>query len=233
MRKLDQFQALIAPDSSLTSVEWAAVQTLLIALECRDSETYHHSLRVATIASKAGSVLGVSARANEEILIAGLLHDVGKIGLPDKVLQKAGRLSKNERGLIAKHPELSAAILVPLPKLDRVREIIVQHHERFDGTGYPGGRHGEEILLESRVLSIVDAFDALCTQRPYRFPLTAEEAIGWIESEVGQQFCPVSFQAFLEVVRYDREDSRGFGNLKSIWSGSDFRQKRTRRTLKI
>lgn len=195
MHKPLDLHHVLAPTSVLSSVEWAAVQTLLLALECRDAETYYHSIRVANLATKSCQTLGLDQRALEEVLIAGLLHDIGKIGLPDSVLQKAGRLSKSERGLIALHPELSANILTPLPKFDRVRDVILQHHERFDGTGYPEGRRGDEIIIESRVLAISDAFDALCTERPYRSPLTPEEAIGWIESEVSRQFCPVAFQA--------------------------------------
>lgn len=194
MNKSLEFTRIFAPTTVLSSVEWAAVQTLLLALECRDLATFQHSLRVAELAVQAGHTVGLSHTAIEELLIAGLLHDIGKIGLPDKLLQKAGRLSKRERSLIALHPELSANILTPLPKFDRIRDIILQHHERFDGTGYPEGRRGDEIIIESRVLAISDAFDALCHERPYRSPLTHEEALGWIESEVGRQFCPISFQ---------------------------------------
>ncbi len=212
-----------APISVLSSVEWAAVQTLLLALECRDAETYYHSIRVANLAARSCQSLGLEQKSQEEVLVAGLLHDIGKIGLPDSVLQKAGRLSKSERGLIAMHPELSANILTPLPKFDRVRDIILQHHERFDGTGYPEGRRGDEIIIESRVLAISDAFDALCTERPYRDPLTAEEAIGWIESEVGRQFCPISFQAFHQVIEtqpaaiqpIERHPATGFDSIST------------------
>lgn len=191
------------PYSSLSvfnAVEWATVQTLLLALDCRDSATFRHSLRVAELAVRSGQTLGLARDTLEELQVAGLLHDIGKIGMPDHVLQKSGKLSKSERGLIAQHPELSAKILLPLQSFARVREIILQHHERFDGTGYPEGRREDEILIESRLLAVADAFDALCTERPYRSPLTPEEAIGWIESEVGRQFCPISFQAALSIV---------------------------------
>jgi len=223
MHKPLDLHQVFAPTSVLSSVEWAAVQTLLLALECRDAETYYHSLRVADIATRSCQALGLEQTSLEEVLIAGLLHDIGKIGLPDNVLQKAGRLSKSERGLIALHPELSANILTPLPKFDRVRDIILQHHERFDGTGYPDGRRGEEIFIESRVLAISDAFDAVCTERPYRSPLTSEEAIGWIESEVGRQFCPVSFQAIHQVLETqpmlsDRIKRRPLSGLDSVSS---------------
>lgn len=201
--------------SAFGQVEWAAVQTLLLALKYRDSATYHHSLRVAELATRAGHTLGLRLHVLEELKLAGLMHDIGKIGLPDSVLQKAGKLSKNERGLIALHPELSAKILAPLPKFDRIREIIVQHHERYDGTGYPEGRFDDQILIESRVLTVADAFDALCTERPYRAPLTAEEAMGWIESEVGRQFCPVSAQAVLQIVETQMsEDRKPGGKMK-------------------
>lgn len=213
-KKLD-FSRGLSQTSAFGQVEWAAVRTLLLALEYRDAATYHHSLRVAELATRAGHTLGLSLHVLEELNLAGLMHDIGKIGLPDSVLQKAGKLSKNERGLVTLHPELSAKILAPLPRFDRIREIIVQHHERYDGTGYPEGRFDDEILIESRILAVSDAFDALCTQRPYRDPLTAEEAMGWIESEIGRQFCPVSAQAVLQVVETQMsEGEKPGGNSK-------------------
>ncbi len=194
-----EYNAIHHPSSSFGSVEWAAVATLLRALECRDAVTYAHSLRVADLSTRAARVLGCGQLSSEEVLLAGLLHDIGKLALPDKVLQKVGKLSKSERSEIARHPVISANILSPLPRFGHVRAIILQHHERFDGTGYPDGRRGDEILIESRVMTIADSFDALCDERPYRSPLTREEALGWIESEVGRQFCPIAFQA-MEVV---------------------------------
>ncbi len=215
MHKSIDFSRGIYQNSTFGTVEWAAVQTLLLALECRDPSTYRHSLSVAELAARAGQTLGLNLRALEELQIAGLLHDIGKIGVPDHVLQKEGKLSKRERGLVTLHPELSADILTPLPKFARVREIILQHHERFDGTGYPGGRAEDEILIESRVLAIADTFDALCNVRPYRCPLTPEEAVGWIESEMERQFCPVAVQAVLHVIETQLESGilpgRGIG----------------------
>lgn len=216
MDKNLDFSRGLSQTSAFGQVEWAAVQTLLLALEYRDAATYHHSLRVAELATQAAHTLGLSLNVLEELNLAGLMHDIGKIGLPDKVLQKAGKLSKNERGLIALHPELSAKILAPLPKFDRIREIILQHHERYDGTGYPEGRFDDQIMIESRILAVADSFDALCTDRPYRDPLTAEEAMGWIESEVGRQFCPVSAQAVLQVVETQMLEGRKPGGNKDL-----------------
>jgi len=200
MRYTPSFHPFYRPSSSFGQVEWAAVETLLRALECRDHVTYFHCLRVAELSTRLAGVLGFDTAAIEEIYLAGLLHDIGKLALPDKVLHKVGRLSKSERNEVARHPEISASILTPLPRFDQIRVIIIQHHERFDGTGYPDGRRGEEILMESRVMTVADSFDALCDQRPYRQPLTPEEALGWIESEVGRQFCPIAFQALEQLL---------------------------------
>lgn len=201
MRKLDKIQVFQVSTGFFGAFDCAAVQTLLLALKCRDVNTYFHSMRVSGLASEMGSILGLSARSLEELAIAGLLHDIGKIGLPDSVLQKSGRLSKSERGVVTQHPELSASIIAPLPGFERVREIIVQHHERFDGSGYPGIRKSDGIMMEARVLTIADAFDAMVSERPYRDPLSSREALAQIEREVGTQFCPVGFQALLEVFR--------------------------------
>lgn len=189
---------VLQADTALSEVEWSAVQTLLLALKFRDEATYNHSLRVASLAHRASGRLGLSSEAQQEVLLAGLLHDIGKLGLPDQVLHKTGRLNKHERRQVARHPSLSAEILVPFVRFDRIRLIILQHHERYDGSGYPEGRRSEEILLESSILAAADAFDALCMDRPYRHSFTPEEAIGWMEGEVGRQFSPVAFYALLE-----------------------------------
>lgn len=196
-RKTPAFPIIIAP-AGLSAAEGAVLQTLLTALRFRDEPTYFHSLRVGDLARRASARLGLASDAQQNILLAGLLHDIGKLALPDHVLNKSGRLTKHERSEIARHPALSAEILIPFTEFERAREIILQHHERHDGSGYPAGRRGDEILIESSLLAAADAFDALCHERPYREPLTAEEAIGWMESEVGRQFRPAAFYALVE-----------------------------------
>jgi len=188
---------ILQADKSLSEIEWSAVQTLLLALRYRDEATYLHSLRVASLAYSSAARLGLSSHAQQDVLLAGLLHDIGKLGLPDHVLMKTGRLNKGERKQVARHPSLSAEILRPFRRFDRIRRIILEHHERYDGSGYPEGRKGEEILTESAILAAADAFDAVCMDRPYRQALTPEEAVGWMESEVGRQFSPVAFHALL------------------------------------
>ncbi|MCB9357187.1 MAG: HD-GYP domain-containing protein [Calditrichaeota bacterium] len=184
--------------SSLSAAEWAALQTLLIALKLRDEATYQHSLRVADLARRISARFGLSGTEQQDVLLAGLLHDIGKLAVPDQVLNKQSKLTRSERQEIARHPTLSSEILLPFGKFDKVRAIILQHHERYDGTGYPSGRRGDEILIESSILAVVDAFDAVCHERPYRLPLTSEEALGWIESESGRQFRPAAVHALVE-----------------------------------
>lgn len=185
-------------EAAVGQIEWTALLSLLIALKYRDEATFFHSLRVADLAFRASGRLGLSAEARNDVLLAGLLHDIGKLALPDAVMHKTDRLTKRERKQISRHPSLGAEILSPFCGLDRVREIIRQHHERHDGSGYPDGRRSEETYLESSLLAAADAFDALCHSRPYRKPLTAEEAIGWLESESGRQFRPVATSALIE-----------------------------------
>ncbi len=204
---------IVIAAAGLSATEGAALQTLLIALKFRDEPTYWHSLRVGDLARRSSARLGLASDVQQNILLAGLLHDIGKLALPDHVLHKSGRLTKQERSEVARHPALSAEILLPFTRFKRAREIILQHHERHDGTGYPAGRRGDEILIESSLLAAADAFDALCHERPYREPLTVEEAIGWMESEVGRQFRPAAFHALIEEI--ESECSRSHDSLVS------------------
>lgn len=186
--------------SGVHMIERSAAESLLLALEARDADTYQHSVRVAELCVRCAVRMGMSSDQQDELRLAALLHDIGKMGLPDRVLHKSGRLTRVERQLVTRHPELSAAILTPLVTLSRVREIILQHHEKFDGTGYPRGIRADEIMLESRVLSLADTYDALSSMRPYRGPIRVASAVNWIEAQVGHQFCPVAALAFLEMI---------------------------------
>ncbi|GAV22345.1 HD domain-containing phosphohydrolase [Carboxydothermus pertinax] len=182
---------------------FSITQALVMAIEAKDSYTAGHSLRVTAIAEKIGEKLGFSQERLERLKKAALLHDIGKIGIPEKILNKPGKLLPDEYREIQNHPEIGAEIIKPIAQMRDIIEIIYHHHERYDGTGYPSGLKGEEIPLEARVLAVADAFEAMTSDRSYRKALTKKEAIAEIINQKGKQFDPQVVEAFLEVVKED------------------------------
>lgn len=179
----------------------ASIASLVQALEARDHYTRGHSDSVAAIVLGMAPHLGLPPADMDALALAGRLHDIGKIGTPDAVLLKPGRLDDAEMAIVRRHPETGFEILRPIPSLGRVCEAILAHHERFDGKGYPRGLAGENIPLWGRVIAVADTFDALTSDRPYRRRHSREEALGVIRSVNGTQLCPrccAAFFAWLE-----------------------------------
>ena len=143
--------------------------------------------------------LGLPAEKVTVISHAALLHDIGKIGIIDGVLNKAGSLDTQEWEIIKSHPQLSRTIVGHVPSLTPCLPAILHHHERWDGTGYPAGLEGEAIPFEARILAIADAFDAMTSQRPYRAPLSSQEAADELNRCAGSQFDPKLIEAFLPI----------------------------------
>lgn len=170
------------------------------ALELFDQETNGHSLRVTALTMKFAEVLGLDAETITHIRQGSLLHDIGKIGIPDVVLQKKGHLTREERQIIDQHPVFAYELLKDIPQLAPALDIPYYHHERWDGSGYPLGLQGEEIPLAARIFSIVDNFDALTTERPYRVALTEQAASSYILGEKGGKFDPALVDVFLEKI---------------------------------
>jgi response regulator RpfG family c-di-GMP phosphodiesterase len=166
------------------------VTSLSAAIEAKDRYTRGHSERVYYYCTLMADALGIHSAARSDLRFASVLHDVGKIGIPDSILGKPGPLTAEEFAVIATHPVLTDEILQHLPFLSKVRRIISEHHERFDGNGYPNGLKGEEISLEGRMLAIADAYDAMRSGRPYRSALAQDEAIRELSTGSGGQFCP-------------------------------------------
>ena len=162
------------------------VQSLALSVEARDPTTGGHCERVAGLAEELGRVLGLSRQALAALGKAGLLHDVGKIGIPDSILLKPGELSDAQWEVMRRHPAIGEAIVRPLSSLGGVLPIIRHHHERWDGTGYPDGLREKQIPLVARVFQIADAFDALTSKRPYRQPLSRYEAVQCLSLECGE-----------------------------------------------
>lgn len=177
------------------------ITSLITALEARDLYTKGHSENVARIASEMVKLDGGSEQEVEEIKRGALLHDIGKIGIPDSILNKPGRLSDEEYAEIKKHPEIGYRILLPISRLNSAQAIVHYHHERFDGNGYPSGLAGTDIPKWARIVAVADTYDALSNERPYKRAFTPEEAGSVIREVSGSQLCPESVELFFEYMK--------------------------------
>jgi putative nucleotidyltransferase with HDIG domain len=169
------------------------------AIEARDPYTQGHSARVTAMAEALARRLGWQEERLALLRVGGPLHDIGKLGVSDHVLRKRGRLDRRELAEIREHPTLGAKILLRLTAFRGAIPYVLYHHERWDGTGYPTGRSGEQIPVEARVLAIADAFDAMTSDRPYRRALSADEALAEVERCAGTQFDPELVEVFVEL----------------------------------
>jgi len=184
----------------------SALRTSLICafnqlLDLKDLNTGVHSTRLAEWALHVGGELGLNQLALADLEVAALLHDIGKVGIPDAILQKPARLTETEYDLMKKHPEYGWAVLRNIPGMERASLMILHHHESFDGKGYPAGLKGEEIPIGSRIVSVIDAFDAMVSSRPYREGLPFEEAERRLVQASGTQFDAQVVQSFLPLAR--------------------------------
>ncbi|MDP8259435.1 MAG: response regulator [Candidatus Gygaella obscura] len=171
------------------------------ALDAKDHYTRSHSENVTRIAVKIAEELGLSSNEVEDIREAAQLHDLGKIGIDDAILRKPGKLNDEEWEQVKSHSMKGAQILEPLGYLKNITEIIKQHHEKYDGTGYPVGLKGTEIKLGARIVSLADSFEAMTSERPYRKnPLKKDEAIKEVKINSGTQFDPMIVETFLKIV---------------------------------
>jgi response regulator RpfG family c-di-GMP phosphodiesterase len=166
------------------------VATLIEAVEAKDRYNRGHSRRVADLAARFGRRLALPRREADVLETGAKLHDIGKIGIPEEILNKPGRLTEQEFDVIKAHPVIGEQILRPLEFLADARPIVRHHHERWDGRGYPDGLKGAEIPRPAAVLSICDAFDALTSDRPYRPGLPVKEALAILEQGAGSQWDP-------------------------------------------
>lgn len=177
------------------------ITTLARVIEERDAYTEEHCEQVAELAIAVGHRFGLPLERLEQLRYAALLHDVGKVGFTDRILTKPGRLSEAEWAEIHKHPTWGQELIASISYLGRAAEIVGQHHERFDGRGYPQGLAGEEILLEARILAVVDAYSAMRSARPYRQALSEEEAVQELGENAGTQFDPQVVEVFFQLKR--------------------------------
>lgn len=175
------------------------LQALTASIDAKDRYTRGHSERVAHVASALAREIGLSEEEAERIRIAGLVHDVGKIGVPEAVLTKQGRLNDAEFDAIKRHPQIGYGILQDIPTLQDVLPGVLHHHERWDGRGYPSGLSGEQIPLQARIIAVADTFDAMSSTRSYRPAMPREKVLAELQRCAGTQFDPALIPAFLRL----------------------------------
>jgi len=183
------------------------VRALVAALDAREHDTEEHSLRVRAYTLRLAQEIGVPPARQRAFALGALLHDIGKIGVPDAVLLKPGQLNEAEWEQIRRHPELGRRILDSVRFLNEAGETVYAHHERFDGSGYPQGLAGHAVPLGARIFAVADVYDALTTARPYRSPAPHEQARAEIERGSGSHFDPEVVQAFLRIPRAEWEQA--------------------------
>ncbi len=174
----------------------STVNALGVIVAQKDPYTAGHNDRVARIAMALGHSMGLSRDRIDTLRVAGNLHDIGKIRVPGEILNKPGRLTPEEFEQVKIHPEAGFEILKDIPFHGPVAEIVLQHHERYDGTGYPRGLKRDEAMLEARILAVADIYEALTSDRPYRQALPHDQAMAHIIREAGKQVCPLCASAF-------------------------------------
>ncbi|WP_029147742.1 HD domain-containing phosphohydrolase [Methylophilus sp. 5] len=176
------------------------IQRLGRAAEFKDNETGMHVMRMSHVSGRLALQMGMDPHFSEQLIHAAPMHDIGKIGIPDYVLLKPGKLNDEELTLMRKHPEMGAKILdnstSPLIKL--AHSVALYHHEKWDGSGYPFGLTGEDIPLEARIVAVADVFDALLNKRPYKEAWPVEDAVAEIEANRGKHFDPAVVDAMLQ-----------------------------------
>lgn len=185
----------------LNQFNLGTLTALARAIDAKSSWTAGHSERVTKFALQIGMALGLSSKESEVLHRGGLLHDIGKLGVPLDILDKPGKLNAEERALMQKHVLLGARILEPISAYKEIMPIVLEHHENFNGTGYPYGISGEDISLYARIVAVADRFEALTSNRPYRRALDQSEAIDFIRNKSGEEFDPRVAQAFLSIIR--------------------------------
>jgi len=180
--------------------QYEIVRTLTAAIEAKDPYTEGHSQRVGAYAARIAAKMKLSPNRIRRLKMAAVFHDIGKIGIPDAILQKPGPLTPEERQAISCHPEIGMNILCNIDTYDDITELILHHHERYDGGGYPGGTAGNDLKLDTYILAAADTYDAITSDRPYRRGMSPERARAIILEEAGHQIHPDVSRAVAEMI---------------------------------
>jgi len=204
----------------IQSYRSSMVQGMMKTLEARDFLTEGHAERMRELIRKLGMYAGLRSDMLTNLQLLAQFHDIGKVGISDKLLFKPGALTENERLEMQRHSEIGYRIAQSIPYLSNISDLILKHHERWDGTGYPLGIKGEDIPLECRVLAIVDAFDAMTNDRPYRKAMSVEEALAEIENNAGTQFDPVLAAKFLQIFRKNHREASASNSVTTVKKAS-------------
>ncbi len=179
---------------------FSTAEAFSLAMEVKDQYTYGHSKRVSEISALIAKEIGLSAEDISSVRLAALLHDIGKIGTPEIILDKDSTLEPEEMERMREHPYVGARMVENIRRLRVIAQWMCHHHERYDGTGYPSGLKGEEIPLPSRIIAIADFYDAMTSDRPYRKALSREEAVKTMQPAVGTHLDPFVFEMFKRAI---------------------------------
>lgn len=196
-------QAIIDQQEKLNRLSIQIVETLAGAVDAKDEYTNGHSRRVAEYSQEIALRYGYNEKEAREIYLIGLLHDIGKIGVPDSIINKPARLSYDEFEIAKKHPEMGCKILENIPELPELAIGAHWHHEKYDGSGYPDGISGKDIPEEARIIAVADSYDAMTSRRSYRDVLPQHVVRDEIEKGIGTQFDPVFAKIMLEMIDED------------------------------
>ena len=191
--------------AQIESLSIHLVQTLAEAIDAKDNYTNGHSTRVAAYAKEIARRYGYSPERQEEIYMMGLLHDVGKIGIPDQIINKPGRLTDEEFAMIKEHPAKGAKILSAVTEMRKLVTGARWHHERYDGRGYPDGLKGDDIPEEARIIAVADAYDAMTSNRSYRTIISRDRVISELNRGMGTQFDERFARIMLQMIEEDTE----------------------------
>jgi putative nucleotidyltransferase with HDIG domain len=205
-----QVELLRTANLALDMANQDLIETLAAVIDARDVFTYGHSTQVTNYALAIAKEMGLPEEEREMIRKAGLLHDIGKVGISERILAKKGAITQDERHILEQHPVLGEEILGRVKDMKELAEIVGSHHERYDGNGYPYGRKGEEIPLAGRILGVADALDAMLSDRPYRPAMNLLQALVEIRRNAGTQFDPNVAEALLRVA--EKADTDFFKN---------------------
>ena len=207
VKSIKQMRTIREYKSDLENAYMQTIEILRHVVESRDKETEGHSERVARLARELAAEMRLSPEDVEMIHVAGLFHDVGKIGIPDSILLKNGPLTKEEFQIIKGHPAEGERIIVSYAPFKKILNIVRGHHERYNGTGYPDGKVGEEISLGARIIAVADSFDAMMSNRTYRRGLGLDKTLDELEKGKGTQFDPNIVEEFMKLIEKKGRDT--------------------------